>query len=201
VASAYPTCLFYTTSGALLIPSKISALGIEFSQTDQKSLLSMIALVVLYFLVAFALYASSDFIAWRFAFRAAIRDWVTQTKKREEERPLRSAGEANLTGYSAWEIDSMTKPLGAGRPDLRPLDDYYKRFLTRSRIVSFFSRPAAFLRALFEFVLPLLVGVYAMILLWTAPPRLQQAERTAPIPLVPSSVTTLDSNSPIHLLP
>jgi hypothetical protein len=39
-----------------LVPSKIFALGIEFTSTDQRSFLAIIALVTIYFLVAFAIY-------------------------------------------------------------------------------------------------------------------------------------------------
>jgi amino acid permease len=63
-----------------LVPSKISALGLEFSQTDQKSLLSILALITLYFVAAFILYASSDFVAWRLAFVEALKQWATQKK-------------------------------------------------------------------------------------------------------------------------
>ena len=161
-----------------LVPSKISALGIEFSQTDQKSLLSVLALVTLYFVVAFSLYASSDFIAWRLAFRAAVKDWVAQSKKHEHERAL-----------------------VRDRPDRHPLDDYYQRFLARSRIVSFFSRPASFLRAVFEFLLPIIVGIYATILLWRTPPPLQQERQNRPIVAVPQSPISLDSDLQIHLFP
>lgn len=46
-----------------LIPTKVSALGIEFTQTDQTALLRIMALVVLYFLVSFAVYAWSETVA------------------------------------------------------------------------------------------------------------------------------------------
>jgi hypothetical protein len=40
-----------------LLPTKIVALGIEFTETDQKALLAAIATVVAYFLAEFLLYA------------------------------------------------------------------------------------------------------------------------------------------------
>jgi hypothetical protein len=50
-----------------LIPAKITTFGIEFSETDQRSLLFIIGLVTLYFLISFVAYAGSDFVAWRIA--------------------------------------------------------------------------------------------------------------------------------------
>ena len=43
-----------------LIPSKISALGIEFSPTDQHTLMLALGAAVAYLLLALLLYASSD---------------------------------------------------------------------------------------------------------------------------------------------
>lgn len=48
-----------------LIPSKISALGIEFSQADQTVLLYALAVITIYFLLAFIFYALSDFMNYR----------------------------------------------------------------------------------------------------------------------------------------
>ena len=51
-----------------LIPSKITALGIEFSETNRSSLISFLVAVVVYFLFAFIVYAIPDFMAWRLDF-------------------------------------------------------------------------------------------------------------------------------------
>jgi hypothetical protein len=163
-----------------LVPSKISALGIEFSQTDQKSLFSVLALITSYFVAAFALYASSDFIAWRLAFRASLRDWVEQMKKRDEER---------------------SKLKAEDRSDRHPAEDYYERYMRRWRIVSIISRPTSFLRAVFEFILPIMVGIYATILLLKTPPPLQQERQSSSAVVLPYTPITLDSGAPIHLFP
>src|SRR5437762_2235765 len=127
-----------------LVPSRISALGIEFSQTDQKSLLSILALVTLYFLVAFSLYAISDFVAWRLAFVEALKEW--------------SAQQAEFVTSRQEEIRA----------------DIYRKHAVRFRYVSLLAGPVSFFRAIFEFLLPLLVGVYATVLLLKTPPPLQQ---------------------------
>ena len=48
-----------------VIPEKISALGIEFSLKNQQTFLSIYALVLIYFLMAFLVYALTDYISWR----------------------------------------------------------------------------------------------------------------------------------------
>lgn len=54
----------YAVSTAGLVPSKISALGIEASQIDRRAFLLIVAMIVLYFLVFFLLYSIPDFLAW-----------------------------------------------------------------------------------------------------------------------------------------
>ena len=55
-----------------LIPSKISALGIEFEPADQRALLVILAVIVSYFTIAFAIYAAADFLTWRAAHDDAL---------------------------------------------------------------------------------------------------------------------------------
>ena len=52
-------------AGAGLVPPKISAPGIEFSQAEGSTLLLFLAAVISYFLSACLLYAWSDAMAWR----------------------------------------------------------------------------------------------------------------------------------------
>lgn len=53
-----------------LIPTKISAFGIEFSADNQQSLVMLLALVIAYFAAAFFVYSYSEFTAWQLAFRS-----------------------------------------------------------------------------------------------------------------------------------
>jgi hypothetical protein len=48
-----------------LVPTRIAALGIEFSQTDRTTLLRSLALITVYFLVAFIFYALADYYSYR----------------------------------------------------------------------------------------------------------------------------------------
>jgi hypothetical protein len=56
-----------------LVPTKITALGLEFSSGDRSSIVVLIFVVTLYFLVMFGLYALADYSAWHFRKMAA--DW------------------------------------------------------------------------------------------------------------------------------
>ena len=51
-----------------LVPQEITTLGIQFGEADRQSLVIILALVVVYFLVAFTVYGISDFLAWRYAY-------------------------------------------------------------------------------------------------------------------------------------
>jgi hypothetical protein len=120
-----------------LIPTKISALGVEFDKTDQQALLNILAFVTLYFLVAFVIYATSDFLAWR---RSLLTYHVE--RMRENARLRRELKPEHLEQEQAilWELD-------------------------RSTLLFSMIRPVSTVRALFEFVLPIVFGVYAIILL------------------------------------
>ena len=102
-----------------LVPAKISALGIEFNQTDQRSLLLAVAAVTIYFLIAFLIYAASDFLLWRTTFSAI--------------QPADKPGELQQ--------------------------------VFRGSILLRMYTPLSFLRAFFEFGLPILISLYAIILL------------------------------------
>jgi hypothetical protein len=56
-----------------LVPSKISALGVEFARADQQALLFVFALVIAYFVAAFAVYGAADYLSWRIAYDDARR--------------------------------------------------------------------------------------------------------------------------------
>jgi heme/copper-type cytochrome/quinol oxidase subunit 2 len=105
-----------------LVPSKIAALGIEFEQADKRALLIIMGVVILYFLIAFALYATSDYFAWRYRYSESLHAYRTNDE---------SAAERAMTG--------TRKPM-----------------------------PIVVLRLLFEFILPVAVGICSIALLWTA---------------------------------
>lgn len=71
----------FTIARTELVPSKISALGVEFTAGDQKSLFSIMALFITYFLWAFLTYAISDFVAWRVAYYSAVSELAKYMKE------------------------------------------------------------------------------------------------------------------------
>jgi hypothetical protein len=129
-------------SWAGLLPEKITALGIELSIKNQGQLLILIAAVVGYFLVAFIVYAASDFVAWHFSYSGAIakRHWELV------ERELRSVG----TPSPRTDPHAL---LFAGPTPLPPL----------TALVRHAFRPAAVVRAVVEFLLPLLIGLGGLV--------------------------------------
>ena len=126
--------IFITSTG--LIPTKISALGVDFGQSDQRALLIVIALVVAYFLSAFVVYGLADYLSWR----------VTYDESRQS---------AYLKFYeqistSHKRRDEMEEKFGSSWIPRWP------RHLVQ---------PASLIRSLFEFFLPIGVGAYAIIAL------------------------------------
>lgn len=126
-----------------LVPSKISALGVEFSHTDQKALLGVLALVVGYYLAAFVLYAASDFISWH----------------------IRRA-EAYGAFISSPEFSIRLKP----RSELERFKEENTAKIPRANFSLALSWPVYGLCMIFEFLLPLAVGVYAIVALLATHP-------------------------------
>jgi len=70
---------------ANIVPTKISALGVEFSQTNQAAMLKVIAAVVLYFLLAFLLYCVCDLIRLRISYRRTFVEQVEEARRGRRE--------------------------------------------------------------------------------------------------------------------
>lgn len=118
---------------AALIPSKIAALGIEFTDASQAAIRISVAVLIIYFGCAFALYGSSDFVAWRLALHARARDGFRryQLKQREPK-------------------DQEFFPIA--EPPLYPTE----------HALYWVGGPLSVVRAIFEFALPMVVGAYAV---------------------------------------
>lgn len=122
-----------------LIPTKISTLGIEFEKTNQQSLLNIIALIVIYFLAAFFIYAIADFLAWRKSIRNKKINIELESIEKELINPqLFHEQKERMVKISSWRNTpvSLTKPVSV-------------------------------LRAIFEFLLPIVVGIYSSYILIT----------------------------------
>jgi len=144
-----------------LVPAKISALGIEFDNADQRALLSMLSLIVGYFVAAFLIYAASDLVAWRVEYINSMHDW--------RRRQLVLSG------------------------DERSLDAEVEHQLRRMRGLGFrmwrlLSRPVMLLRAMFEFALPVVVGIYASTVLARTPAPRPRPSAKNPVVVAPGPV-------------
>jgi hypothetical protein len=141
-----------------LVPTKNTALGIEFGEDDQQTFLFLLGLVVVYFLAAFLIYAASDFLAWWEVYRVAraeieepeMKLYEELAKKRDEIR--RASGET--PGPHGEMPERISEELEAAIPFLTSLDRTRRTGLVFASI-----------RALFEYLLRILVGAYAAYIL------------------------------------
>ena len=128
-----------------LTPTKISALGIEFAQSDQRAFLGILIVAILYFLAAFVVYGASDFFAWRLAAIIAREEAARKNYRRQQD-----AVEAK---FAETHGDTFR---------LNPRDFFLVRW----------GRKHSVIRALFEFALPMAAGIYAIFVLSTAIARI-----------------------------
>jgi hypothetical protein len=135
-----------------LIPSRISALGIEFSQTDQHSLLMAIAGVVLYFLLAFAIYSWSDLLAWKIAYYDMMVLDDIESRKNSSDEPKRE----ETISWRKYKREILHKPI---------IKDPEVELAVALPFWYGLHGKVSVLRAIFEFLLPIAIGVYAIVLL------------------------------------
>lgn len=89
--------LFASTAGIAIaamnmVPTKLSALGIEFSPPAQNSFLLLVAVVIAYFFFAFVTYGLADFFVWRKQYQDHLvrreqesRDWSYEDQMAYDE--------------------------------------------------------------------------------------------------------------------
>ena len=128
-----------------ITPTRISALGVEFQRTNQDAFLVILALVLAYFIAAFALYAVTDFAAWK--------------------RALHLEREEAFRDHSARFRDPVEAELMKDNPEVFRVDRITFASIRAGRA---FSK----VRAVFEFLLPLAVGIYAVVVLLGAVARI-----------------------------
>lgn len=129
-----------------LVPEKFATFGIEFSRPNQSTFLAIYALVVLYFLGAFLIYAFTDYVAWR---RERVR------RHHEYSRQVVASqvalGEAGMS-MLAEKRDRRVKLSQGIDKDLSYLG------LASYDVAEF----AAKFRALFEFGVPIAFALYTI---------------------------------------
>lgn len=126
--------IFFVKAG--ILPTKISALGVDLQSSDQNSFLYLMCLVLVYFMIAFFIYAMSDFVVWR---KAVMNAEISSYKQEMEERD----------NYPQHPYDIEMEGV---------INKAYKS----NRVWFALTRPVSISRAAFEFVLPLLFGLFAV---------------------------------------
>jgi hypothetical protein len=122
-----------------LVPDKITALGIEFSQTNQLSLMILLVVINIYFLAAFLSYASSDYAAWKLSYYNSILDLEKEREERDKD---------GLFGLMEDPPKYTTQPFYI----------YRKSWIKASR-------PISAIRAVLEFIVPVIFSIYSIVIL------------------------------------
>lgn len=108
-----------------LVPTKLAILGIEFSANNQANLLRFYAMVLVFFAAAFAVYAWSDYVAWRRRINIRIAEYAIASAERRakpnadidslfEQNPEYKDGFGGFAGAGSWTIASKVINLRFG---------------------------------------------------------------------------------------
>jgi len=106
-----------------LLPKNIAALGIEFSATDRQALLYVLAAIVIYYLLAFSLYAATDLLKWLTAMGIVLLKSQDSVAVADKKIEVKEAKAAIVFDVLSW--------------------------------------PLAFVRGVFDFLLPVAVAIFA----------------------------------------
>ncbi len=124
-----------------LVPEKFGVFGIEFTKLNQKNFMATYALLIAYYLIAFAIYALTDYVAWR----------------RSEH--IRLSAYIRAQGASEAEISQeLRRPPQPAKHWLdQTMNPVYRGFASFAA-----ARVASRARAAFEFGLPIAFGLYVV---------------------------------------
>ena len=127
-----------------LVPEKIAFLGVEFGRIQQATFARLFALVVIYYLLAFGIYAFTDYVAWR-------RREVINLSEYEHQRKARQASATvDMDEVLGTKRELLGREVRSSNPVYRGFAGYWLAF------------KAARARAAFEFLLPLAVAAYSV---------------------------------------
>jgi hypothetical protein len=126
---------------AEIVPKKLSALGVDLEPSNQGALLYLVSVVIIYFLFAFVVYAFSDFVGWRkrvsLFYEENTRAFFKRISRRDNDD---------------YDYDSK-------------FAEYIKKAEKRVHFWKKLTPIASIIRGLFDFLLPMLVSVYAVYIL------------------------------------
>ncbi|MEH0374017.1 hypothetical protein [Vibrio mimicus] len=116
-----------------LVPTKISAFGVEFSSSNLEALMTLLALAIAYFLITFVVYIVSELQAWQ----------LLITSKQLEELKAEAARERSYKDqyYNDLEMD----------------------FSKRVQMVYSKTKPIFYIRLLVEVFIPAMLACYSII--------------------------------------
>lgn len=133
-----------------LVPEKLAILGIEFAKVQQSTFVSLYALVIGYYLLAFCVYAFTDYVAWRRQEVITLAEYEVQVNERSETGTLKGKS-SNPDSDTKFQ----SKRVPRDNPSYVGFASYWLAF------------SAARFRATFEFLLPILFATYALAVLMT----------------------------------
>jgi len=147
-----------------LIPTEISALGIKFPPTEQAMFVRAITGVVFFYLIAFIVYAWSDYISWKIE----LQEWLI------EQHPTFDGDEyQEEMKYEYYKREAYLISLEE-QGEVKRAEDYEKSLIhnrVKSALEAEYNKQkdqiplVSKLRALFEFILPVVIGSIAIIFL------------------------------------
>jgi hypothetical protein len=141
-----------------IAPNSLTALGVTTSVSRPTAFKPVVGVVVLYFVLAFAIYGYADFIAWfhkrRHIKKRLIREEISNARSRERVlEELERIGVPDCMDDEDWETN----------------EDFVKRHVGEKTSYEFMSSVATF-RMLFDVALPLLaglaIGIYLIATWW-----------------------------------
>jgi len=157
-----------------LVPTKIPAFGIEFSQTNKLSFFIVLAAIVFYFLLAFLVYAIPDFLAWRMKYQN-LHESSKKLKKSflvmRLHNSLSSSSAEQPSQEASGDLEGWTPILPpekeSKQKDLENEISQTEQIITDAS----WTRRVSIPRVIFEFLVPILIAIYAIrCLLSSIPP-------------------------------
>jgi hypothetical protein len=122
-----------------LVPSEITALGIKLTAPAQSSLLQLMAAICGYFLIAFSVYATSDYASWQRALHDSIYERIYQSRLTNDD-----------------DVDHILHSYTEDK-----IAENYPQLVLFVSLTAKVTKSRAFV----EFLLPIAVGLYAIVAL------------------------------------
>ena len=139
-----------------MVPERIDFLGVELTTDNQVFLFRSLAVVIAYFLVSFLLYAIADHRSWVGRMRTEYGDSISPDMKRAWQKLIEQTPILTVDGEPVKRLysDDIARVLA---------DAIVKTHTPANR----WSHFGGWVRFLFDFAIPISLGIYAICLLLT----------------------------------